>query len=154
MEYQLAQINIAKLLKPIDHPQIADFVNQLDDIHKKMDTLLGNEGAFLDDLFYCPHHPETGFEGEVEALKIKCECRKPNSGMLIKAAEEYNIDLEASWFIGDRYTDISAGKKANTKTILLKTGHSGNDKHNFTDIEPDVVFNNINEATDYILEKN
>jgi mannose-1-phosphate guanylyltransferase/phosphomannomutase len=129
-------------------------VNQLDDIHKKMDTLLGDEGAFLDDLFYCPHHPEKGFDGEIKSLKIKCQCRKPNSGMLIEAAEKYNIDLESSWFIGDRYTDISAGKKVNTNTILLKTGHAGNDKHNFTEIEPDYSFYDLIEATDYILKKN
>lgn len=128
--------------------------NQLDDIHKKMDTLLGNEGAFLDDLFYCPHHPETGFDGEIQALKIKCECRKPNSGMLIEAANTYNIDLKESWFIGDRYTDISAGKNANTKTILLKTGHAGNDKNRFINVEPDSIFNNLNEATNHILNKN
>lgn len=129
-------------------------INELDDIHKKMDTLLGNEGAFLDDLFYCPHHPETGFDGEVDALKIKCECRKPNSGMLIEAANKYNIDLKKSWFVGDRYTDITAGKNVNTKTILLKTGHSGNDKHRFINVEPDSIFNNLNEATNYILTKN
>ena len=129
-------------------------VNELDTIHKKMDTLLGNEGAFLDDLFYCPHHPETGFEGEVKALKIKCDCRKPNSGMLLKAAKEYNIDLKESWFIGDRYTDIMAGKSASTNTILLKTGHAGNDKQNFIDLKPDYVFNSLNEAVNHILEKN
>ena len=126
-------------------------IEQLDEVHKKMDTLLGNEGAFLDDLFYCPHHPETGFKGEVPALKIKCECRKPNSGMLTAAAQKYNIDLQESWFIGDRYTDISAGKNASTKTILLRTGHSGNDKHRYKNVEPDFIFNNLNEATNHIL---
>nr|WP_321234165.1 HAD-IIIA family hydrolase [uncultured Psychroserpens sp.] len=124
---------------------------QLNSIHKKMDTLLGNEGAFLDDLFYCPHHPETGFEGEITELKIECECRKPRPGMLLKAAQQYNIDLENSWFIGDRYTDIAAGKSANTNTILLKTGHAGNDKDRFDSIESDFEFNNLLEATDYIL---
>jgi D,D-heptose 1,7-bisphosphate phosphatase len=128
-------------------------VEELDNIHKKMDTLLGNDGAFLDDLFYCPHHPETGFDGEVKALKIKCKCRKPNSGMLIEAGNTYNIDLEKSWVIGDRYTDIAAGNTVNTKTILLKTGHSGNDKQRFMEVEPDYMFNNLNEATNHILEK-
>ncbi|MFK7832212.1 MAG: HAD-IIIA family hydrolase [Winogradskyella sp.] len=129
-------------------------LSELELIHKKMDTLLGNEGAFLDDLFYCPHHPETGFEGEVKALKMECACRKPQPGMLIEASEKYNIDLNTSWFIGDRYTDIKAGKSANTNTILLKTGHAGNDKHRFSDLEPDYMFNNLNEATNHILTKN
>ncbi|BAO75045.1 HAD-IIIA family hydrolase [Winogradskyella sp. PG-2] len=129
-------------------------VEQLQSIHKKMDMLLGNEGAFLDDLFYCPHHPKVGFEGEITALKIECKCRKPKPGMLLKAAQQYNIDLKNSWFVGDRYTDIAAGKSTNTSTILLKTGHAGSDKHNFPSIESDFVFNNLAEATDYILKTN
>ncbi len=88
-------------------------------IHNKMETLLGKEGAYVDAIYYCPHHPDKGFEGEVKALKIDCDCRKPKPGMLLKAAEDFNIDLSQSWMIGDGERDIKAGKNAGCKTILI-----------------------------------
>lgn len=93
--------------------------DQLKQIHNKMETLLGQEGAYLDDIFFCPHHPDRGFEGEISELKINCDCRKPKPGMLLKAAEKYNIDLSHSWMIGDGQNDILAGKAAGCKTILI-----------------------------------
>jgi len=92
---------------------------ELNGIHKKMETLLGLEGAFLDAVYFCPHHPDKGFAGEVKSLKIECECRKPKSGMLLKAAERFNIDLQESWMIGDSKSDISAGIAAGCKTALI-----------------------------------
>lgn len=87
--------------------------------HMKMETLLGEKGAFLNKIYFCPHHPEKGFEGEVKELKIDCECRKPKSGMLLRAKAELNIDLENSWMIGDKQSDITAGKNVGCKTILI-----------------------------------
>lgn len=92
---------------------------QLDEIHHKMETLLGQAGAYLDAIYYCPHHPHSGYEGEVKSLKIECECRKPKPGMLMKATKDYNIDLEHSWMIGDSKNDILAGKNAGCKTVLI-----------------------------------
>lgn len=89
---------------------------ELNVIHKKMETLLGKYGAYLDDIFFCPHHPDSGFDGEVKELKVKCKCRKPQIGMLLKAADKYNIDLKNSWIIGDSITDILCGKNAGCKT--------------------------------------
>lgn len=66
---------------------------ELREIHNKMETLLGREGAYIDALYYCPHHPRRGFDGEISELKIDCDCRKPKPGMLLKAASDYNIDL-------------------------------------------------------------
>ena len=94
--------------------------DELYEIHNKMETLLGNEGAYLDAIYYCPHHPHKGFEGEVPELKIDCECRKPKPGLLIKAAEDYNIDLSQSWMIGDGENDVLAGRNAGTKTAFIK----------------------------------
>lgn len=94
-------------------------LEELSDIHNKMETLLGMEGAYLDAIYYCPHHPHKGFDGEVPEFKIDCECRKPKPGMLLKAAKEYNIDLSASWMIGDGENDILAGKFAGCKTALI-----------------------------------
>lgn len=90
----------------------------LDEIHRKMETLLGQEGAYLDDIFICPHHPDKGFPGERPEYKIDCDCRKPKPGLLLQAAEKYNIDLSESWMIGDSVRDEAAGKAAGCRTIL------------------------------------
>lgn len=93
----------------------------LEIIHNKMETLLGMEGAYLDGIYFCPHHPHKGYEGEVPELKIECDCRKPKPGMLLKAAEDFNIDLSQSYMVGDGENDIKAGKAAGCKTVLLNT---------------------------------
>ena len=95
--------------------------SQLENIHNKMETLLGKEGAYLDGIYFCPHHPHSGYEGEVKELKIECDCRKPKPGMLLKAAEDLNIDLSQSYMVGDGENDIKAGKAAECKTVLLNT---------------------------------
>ena len=102
-------------------------VPQLREIHNKMETLLGAEGAYLDAVYYCPHHPHKGYEGEVPELKIDCSCRKPKPGMLLKAAEDFNIDLKASLMIGDGENDVKAGKAAGCKTALIGTEDFGQD---------------------------
>lgn len=94
---------------------------ELENIHNKMETLLGNEGAYLDGLYFCPHHPDSGFPGEVKALKTDCMCRKPKPGMLLKAADDLHIDLGASWMVGDGANDMEAGRRAGTKTGLILT---------------------------------
>lgn len=94
-------------------------VDGLQEIHNKMETMLGKEGAYLDGVYYCPHHPDKGFAGEVEELKIVCECRKPKAGLLLEAAKDFNIDLSQSWMIGDSENDVLAGKNAGCKTALI-----------------------------------
>lgn len=94
-------------------------VEELQEIHNKMETLLGQAGAYIDDIFYCPHHPHKGYEGERPEYKIECECRKPKPGMLFAAAEKYNIDLSESWMIGDGENDIEAGKNAGCKVCAV-----------------------------------
>lgn len=94
-------------------------VSELDEIHNKMETLLGLNGAYVDGIYYCPHHPHKGYDGEIEELKIECDCRKPKSGMLMKATEYFNIDLKNSWMIGDGENDIKAGLTAGCKTALI-----------------------------------
>lgn len=94
-------------------------VDGLQQIHNKMETMLGKEGAYLDGVYYCPHHPDKGFAGEVEELKVVCECRKPKAGLLLKAAKDFNIDLSQSWMIGDSENDVLAGKNAGCKTALI-----------------------------------
>ena len=96
---------------------------ELEEIHNKMETLLGKEGAYLDAIYYCPHHPHKGYEGERPELKIDCDCRKPKPGMLLKAAADFNIDLSRSWMVGDGENDIKAGINAGCKTVLLSSSN-------------------------------
>lgn len=92
---------------------------ELERIHNKMETLLGVEGGYIDAIYFCPHHPEKGFIGEVSELKIDCECRKPKPGLILNAAEDFNIDLRKSWMIGDSQNDIEAGLNAGCQTALI-----------------------------------
>lgn len=94
---------------------------ELNEIHKKMATLLGREGAYVDGIYICPHHPDKGFEGERPEYKIDCECRKPKPGLLLQAAKDFNIDLSESYMIGDSHRDVEAGENAGVKkSILIK----------------------------------
>ena len=124
---------------------------ELERIHNKMYTLLGNEGAYLDGLYFCPHHPDSGFEGEVKELKIDCDCRKPKIGMLKKAAEDMNIDLNKSWFVGDTYQDVQTGINADMKTVLLSSGDEN--KTNKYGCIPDYIASDLNEAVEIILNQ-
>lgn len=101
---------------------------ELQEIHNKMETLLGAEGAYIDAVYFCPHHPDKGFEGERVEYKIACNCRKPKPGMLLKAAEDFNIDLSRSWMVGDGKNDVEAGKNAGCKTVLIGTEDYGQDR--------------------------
>lgn len=92
---------------------------ELDTIHKKMETLLGQSGAYINGLYYCPHHPDKGYDGEISELKLECDCRKPKPGMIYRAAGDFHIDLSESWVIGDSKSDIQAGINAGCKTILI-----------------------------------
>ncbi|UOO37038.1 HAD-IIIA family hydrolase [Oscillospiraceae bacterium CM] len=93
-------------------------------IHNRLETLLGRQGAYLDAIYYCPHHPDAGFAGEVPALKIDCACRKPKPGMLLKAAEDYHIDLRRSYMIGDGPRDVAAGQAVSCQTLQVGDGMS------------------------------
>lgn len=92
---------------------------QLNEMHWKLETLLGRQGAYLDDIFICPHHPDKGFAGERPEYKIICDCRKPKPGLLLQAAGRYNIDLSESWMIGDSQQDVEAGQAAGCKTLRV-----------------------------------
>jgi D-glycero-D-manno-heptose 1,7-bisphosphate phosphatase len=88
-------------------------------IHQKLAQLLARQGAAIDGFYYCPHHPE----GVVEQYRITCDCRKPLSGMLLRAAGEFSIDLSASYVIGDKSCDIELGRNAGARSILVLTGY-------------------------------
>lgn len=118
-------------------------LDDLEEIHNKMETLLGYEGAYVDAIYFCPHHPHKGYAGEVTELKIDCDCRKPKPGMLLKAAIDFNIDLENSWMVGDSESDIEAGRSAGCKTALI---HSGSE-----DFGQDISVNSARQFVDKYL---
>ena len=88
-------------------------------IHDKMETELGQKGAYVDGIYYCPHHTDKGFIGERLAYKCNCNCRKPKPGMLLQAAKDFNIDLSNSYMIGDSENDLQAGRAAGCNTLLV-----------------------------------
>lgn len=99
---------------------------ELEEIHNKLETLLGESGAYVDGMYVCPHHPQKGFAGERPELKIDCACRKPKPGMLLQAASDYHIDLSQSWMVGDTENDVAAGRNAGCRTALIdETGTRG-----------------------------
>jgi len=123
-------------------------IQGLGEIHKKMETRLGGAGAKLDAIYYCPHHPDKGYPGENPLYKIECHCRKPKPGMLTDAAERFNIDLKASYMIGDSERDVLAGQNAGCTTIGVRTGH-GQRK---SKVNPDFFMANLAEAVQFILD--
>ncbi|MDF9787850.1 HAD-IIIA family hydrolase [Polynucleobacter sphagniphilus] len=125
-------------------------VDDLDKIHFKLDYLLGLDKAYLDRLYFCPHHPDAGYPGEVQKLKIKCNCRKPGTALIDLAVRDLKIDRQASWFVGDATSDIEAGQRAGLRTILLRTGHGGSDGKYPS--APDYIFPNLSSAIGWIVE--
>jgi len=120
--------------------------DELDEIHNKLETLLGQEGAYLDAIYYCPHHPDKGFSGERPELKFECECRKPKPGLIIKAAELYNIDLSESYMVGDNMTDILTGQAAGCHVALLC------DRKNYNITESVCAYSDLNSFVYDVLE--
>lgn len=117
-------------------------LNELQEIHNKFETLLGLKGAYIDDLLFCPHHPDKGFDGEIPEYKIDCMCRKPKPGMLLESAGKYNIDIEQSWMIGDSQSDIDAGMNAGCRVAGIGSKITA---------QGIPVFDNLLECINYIL---
>jgi D-glycero-D-manno-heptose 1,7-bisphosphate phosphatase len=93
----------------------------LADLHRMHEHLtheLEQLGVRLDAIYHCPHHPE----GEIPELAIRCNCRKPQPGMLLQAALDLDLDLQHCWFIGDILDDVEAGNRAGCRTILVDLG--------------------------------
>lgn len=96
----------------------------LDEVHEKMNNMLAEQGAHVDGIYYCPHHPEA----KEEAFRKKCNCRKPRTGLLETAAKEMNLDLHQSFMVGDRWSDLECGVNAGATSVLVLTGYGMGDK--------------------------
>lgn len=129
---------------------VARGLYDLEDYHnvtRRMEELLEEEGVRLDGLYFCPHHDK----GTVPEFTLFCECRKPSPGMLVLAAKEHGLDLENSYTIGDKPSDIGAGKAAGTKTIFIR-GEGTEPPYGSPDIEPDYTARNLPRAIEWIFE--
>ena len=123
---------------------------QLRRIHARLETEIGRDHAYLDRIYICPHHPDRGFPGERTELKIKCNCRKPEPGLIFEAQRDLNIDLASSWYIGDSTADLGAAETAGVSSILVETGHGGLDRRH--PYEAKFTVANISEAATFILD--
>jgi len=135
-----------------NQPQVAKglvTVAQLDRIHARLEMLLGQAGAKLDRIYYCPHHPDRGYSGEVPELKIECACRKPQPGMLRQATAELSIDLSRSGMIGDRWRDVGAARAAGVAALAVRTGAGSHDCQG--PYLPDRTFDNVLEAVQHLV---
>ena len=120
-------------------------------LHRTMEKLLSDQGASLDGIYYCPHHPE----GTVEAYRMVCDCRKPATGLLIKAAQAHAIDLSSSYLVGDKRSDIACAHRAGAKGILVLTGY-GRDElskiNSAASLQPHYVAADLLAAVQWIIK--
>ena len=94
-------------------------IEEIEEINRRLEYLLSKGGSFVDGIYFCPHHPERGFEGENPEYKIDCECRKPKTGMILSAAKDYNIDLAFSYMAGDSDADIRCAENAGVIPVKI-----------------------------------
>lgn len=122
------------------------------EVHNKLVEELAKTGAYLDAIYYCPHHPSAG----QPPYRANCECRKPKPGLLYKAADEHNIDLSCSFMIGDKYTDVELGQRIGVKGVMVMTGYGIGEyeyqRQNWPQM-PDKIAENLLTAVDWIISQ-
>jgi len=123
---------------------------ELRTIHNNLEWLLGESHAFLNAIYYCPHHPDSGFPGERSELKIVCSCRKPGTSLLDLASRDLNIDVERSWMVGDSARDTETAANFGIRSALVRTGSSP--AENVGSCKPDIDCETVLEATEFIIE--
>jgi len=120
------------------------------EIHRALENILGENGAHLDAIYYCPHHPGAG----IGVYKADCQCRKPKPGLLEKAATELSLDLRRSFIVGDKISDLAAGRAVSCQNILVRTGYGLESEKEFSAYawQPDWIADNLLEAARWILQ--
>jgi len=122
------------------------------EVHEKLRDELRQAGAYLDAIYYCPHHPSVG----KPPYQRECDCRKPKPGMLLRAANEFEIDMKRSFVIGDRYGDIELARNAGTQSIFVLSGYGLGEyeyqRQNWK-VQPDWIAKNLLEAAEIILKQ-
>jgi D-glycero-D-manno-heptose 1,7-bisphosphate phosphatase len=125
---------------------------QLQVIHERLSQMLLDEGARLDAVYYCPHHPTAGNS----LYTRECDCRKPGTGLIDKAARDLNIDIKQSYVVGDKWSDVELGQKAGAFSVLVRTGYGAGDEGNVRPphvMDPDFTAHTINDAADWIINQ-
>jgi D,D-heptose 1,7-bisphosphate phosphatase len=123
---------------------------ELSRIHGKLDQLLSEKNAYLDDICFCPHHPDSGYPEEIKQYKRHCGCRKPGAELVLNAIRKFNIDINSSFVVGDRTCDIELGNRMGITSILVRTGAAGEDGH--YKATADFTCDSLSEAVGIILE--
>jgi len=124
----------------------------LAEVHQQMEEQLAAEGAHIDGLYICPHHPEA----KEEKYRKACDCRKPKIGLLKKAAADLQLDLKQSFMVGDRWSDLKCGAAAGATSILVLTGYGRGDQQYIgpqQEIQPAMVAEDLEQAVDWILQQ-
>ncbi|MFH1335166.1 MAG: HAD family hydrolase [Candidatus Zixiibacteriota bacterium] len=124
----------------------------LEEIHAELSRQLQQEGAYLDGIYYCPHHPQ---EGEAAYRRV-CNCRKPSSGLLLKAAEDMNLDLTLSYTVGDRMIDLECGYRVGAKGVLVLTGYGREEMESQKGtmaMQPSFIASDLYEAIRWIVRQ-
>jgi histidinol-phosphate phosphatase family protein len=143
-----------KVLVVTNQPVIARgelTIEGLNTIHKKLEMLLGESGSFVNKVYYCPHHPHAGYDGEISSLKITCTCRKPATDLVSQGIADFNLDIEKSWFVGDTTIDIKTAENASIKSVLVQTGMAGTDQK-YPEIQPTLIMKDLITFAHYLRE--
>ena len=123
----------------------------LKQIHDKLEALLREQGAYLDAIYHCPHHPDGGLRRARAKLNVECDCRKPGTAMIERAKLDLSIRLGSSWMIGDTTTDLQTAHNAGIRSILVRTGYGGRDRR--WRARPDFEFFDVNEAAEFVTNR-
>lgn len=121
-------------------------------IHDRLEQMLREEGARLDAIYYCPHHPSAGSSNYTK----ECDCRKPGTGLIDRAARDLEIDVKQSFVVGDKWSDVELGQRAGAHSILVKRAYGPTDEESLRPphlVEPDFTAHTISEAVDWIIKQ-
>lgn len=119
-------------------------------VHEEMELLLAEHGAHVDGIYICPHHPEA----KKEKYRLDCNCRKPKTGLFVRAAEEMGLDLARSFVVGDRWSDLKSAKACGATPVLVLTGYGRGDAQYIgpgQEVQPAFVGADLAEAVQWIL---
>lgn len=122
----------------------------VNEAHERLDQMLRKEGARIDAVYYCPHHPTAGNSG----FTVVCDCRKPGTGLIDRAARDLGIDVKKSYVVGDKWSDVELGQRAGARSILVQSGFAPDDPGNLRPAhlgDPDFIADSILEAAEWII---
>ena len=119
-------------------------------VHDRLQRDLESDGARLDAIYYCAHHPSVG----QPPYRLDCDCRKPKPGLITRAVEKFDIDPASSWMVGDRYSDIELARNAGIRSAFVLSGYGRGEweyQRSIWELQPDIVSENLLEAVKEIL---